>query len=192
MPNPIEVIRGELAAVDAERQQAARAHQQALAAVAKHEAKMAECEAIAARLKRILLLLDPSSDESTTAPILPPDGKHRARVTVRSVAEGFFAGRSRFTAEELQEAIRSEIAEANISTIRAELSRAKSRGDVAKRPDGTWVSRIARASDKDLKEDEPPEGRAGGADGVNESERDGMEEQADPFVDPFEDSDQAG
>lgn len=151
MTDPMQAILDELGAIETECQQARRAHQQALALASKHEAKIAECEAATAVVVRVIRRVDPTyeiperllSEGSTSIPAVAKPGR-KTEGTIRYVVQEFLQFHPRFTAEELQQAVRQHVADPNIGTIRAELSKAKGQGQAAKMADGTWISHIAR------------------------------------------------
>jgi hypothetical protein len=138
--NAISAITSELNQAQEARRAAERDLQEALALVARHRARVAECDAVLAALRRVIERLDPDDASVGGRQSRKDDGP---RITVRSAVQQFFRETPTFEYETLFEGVRTLLPHAQTSTIRAELSRAKSRGDVEQLGDKSWISHVA-------------------------------------------------
>lgn len=157
MHDALATIYAELAQAQAERQEAILAHEETAAALARHDMKIASCDAVMASLNRILAQHPVNQREPIRRKRVLPRADQQEKPTVRSAIREFFANNPRFTAEELRAAVEAQIPDANLGTIRAELSRAKTGNRVTRLNDGTWLTNSWPGSSVAIPDAEPKE-----------------------------------
>src|SRR5690349_6345512 len=122
MTNPIDIVNAEIQRNDEERRQSMREEQQALAAIARLRARIAEFDAIDASLQRVLKQLLESSQSRMAVSSELKNGKREVAGGVRGIMHEYFIKTPSFSDEAIIAHVRGVIPDAKAGTIRAELS----------------------------------------------------------------------